>query len=74
MLTLRLPADIENRLTYLAQATGRNKSFYAKEAILTHLENLEDNYPAEKDYKQFKSSNENSLPLEEVMKEYGLES
>ncbi len=42
MLTLRLPAEIEKRLEELAAKTGRTKSFYAREAILTHLDDLED--------------------------------
>jgi RHH-type transcriptional regulator, rel operon repressor / antitoxin RelB len=42
MLALRLPAEIEKRLDALARKTGRSKSFYAREAILRHLEDLED--------------------------------
>jgi len=42
MLALRLPADIEKRLEALAKRTGRTKTFYAREAILRHLEDLED--------------------------------
>jgi RHH-type rel operon transcriptional repressor/antitoxin RelB len=42
MLALRLPAQIEKRLDVLAKKTGRSKSFYAREAILRHLEDLED--------------------------------
>jgi RHH-type transcriptional regulator, rel operon repressor / antitoxin RelB len=42
MLALRLPAQIEKRLDLLAKKTGRSKSFYAREAILRHLEDLED--------------------------------
>jgi RHH-type rel operon transcriptional repressor/antitoxin RelB len=42
MLALRLPAEIEKRLDTLARKTGRSKSFYAREAILRHLEDLED--------------------------------
>lgn len=44
MLALRLPDEIEQRLTELAAKTGRSKSFYAREAILEHLEELEDAY------------------------------
>ena len=46
MLALRLPTDIEKRLDELAARTGRTKSFYAREAILEHLEDLEDGYLA----------------------------
>jgi len=42
MLALRLPQDIEKRLAALAKKTGRTKTFYAREAILRHLEDLED--------------------------------
>ncbi|PHV09446.1 type II toxin-antitoxin system RelB family antitoxin, partial [Chitinimonas sp. BJB300] len=40
MLTIRLPADIENRLNALSKSTGRTKTFYAREAILAHMDEL----------------------------------
>lgn len=46
MLALRLPPEIEKRLATLAKKTGRTKSFYAREAILRHIEDLEDNHLA----------------------------
>ncbi len=46
MLAIRLPEDIERRLTKLAEKTGRTKTFYARQAIETHLEDLEDTYLA----------------------------
>jgi RHH-type rel operon transcriptional repressor/antitoxin RelB len=46
MLALRLPPDIEKRLTVLARKTGRTKSFYAREAILRQIEDIEDYYLA----------------------------
>ncbi|HEV2603146.1 MAG TPA: TraY domain-containing protein [Microvirga sp.] len=42
MLALRLPPEIEKRLDALARQTGRTKSFYAREAIIRHIEDLED--------------------------------
>lgn len=47
MLAIRLPKDIEDRLAKLAQATQRTKTFYATQAILEHLDDLEDAYLAE---------------------------
>jgi RHH-type transcriptional regulator, rel operon repressor / antitoxin RelB len=47
MLALRLPPDLEKRLEALATRTGRSKSFYAREAILRHLEDLEDYHLAQ---------------------------
>ena len=46
MLTGRLPADIEKRLDLLAKRTGRTRNFYVRQAILRHLEDLEDYYLA----------------------------
>jgi RHH-type transcriptional regulator, rel operon repressor / antitoxin RelB len=46
MLAIRLPEEIENRLTALAAKTGRTKTFYAKEAILEHIDDMEDKYLA----------------------------
>ena len=48
MFTLRLPATIEKRLDSLAKRTGRSKSFHAREAILRHLQDLEDIHLARK--------------------------
>lgn len=47
MLAIRLDPEIEKRLEELARKTGRTKTFYAREAILEHLEDLEDAYLAE---------------------------
>ena len=46
MLAIRLDPEIEKRLDRLAKKTGRSKTFYAREAILEHLEDLEDIYLA----------------------------
>jgi RHH-type rel operon transcriptional repressor/antitoxin RelB len=42
MLTIRLDADTEKRLANLARKTGRTKTFYAREAILEYLDDIED--------------------------------
>jgi RHH-type rel operon transcriptional repressor/antitoxin RelB len=47
MLAFRLPPDIDKRLSELARKTGRTKTFYAREAILRHLEDLEDGHLAQ---------------------------
>ena len=44
MLALRLPPEIEARLDALARKTGRSKSYYAREAILRQIEDIEDDY------------------------------
>ncbi|MGQ5525278.1 type II toxin-antitoxin system RelB family antitoxin [Chitinimonas sp. PSY-7] len=73
MLTIRLPADIENRLNALSKSTGRTKTFYAREAILTHLEALEDIYLAERRLADLRAGKTQAMSLEEVIKHYCLE-
>lgn len=46
ILSLRLPEDVDKRLNFLAQETGRTKTYYAREAIVEHIEELEDVYLA----------------------------
>ncbi|MFT5131855.1 MAG: RHH-type rel operon transcriptional repressor/antitoxin RelB [Gammaproteobacteria bacterium] len=46
MLAIRLPAEIEERLASLAERTGRTKTYYAREAILQYMDDLEDTYLA----------------------------
>lgn len=46
MLAIRLDSKIERRLDRLAKMTGRTKTYYAREAILEHLKDLEDTYLA----------------------------
>jgi RHH-type rel operon transcriptional repressor/antitoxin RelB len=48
MLAIRLPEDIEKRLDALARLTGRTKTHYAREAILDHLNDIENLYRAGK--------------------------
>ena len=48
MLALRLPPEIEQRLDALAKKTGRSKSYYAREAILRQIEDIEDYYLAQR--------------------------
>ena len=55
MLAIRLPAEIELRLENLAKSTGRTKTFYAREAILEYLEDMEDLYMAEQRMAEIKA-------------------
>jgi RHH-type rel operon transcriptional repressor/antitoxin RelB len=73
MLAIRLPAEIEERLDELAKRTGRSKSFYAREAILEHLDDLEDIYLAEKRLEDLRKGNSSVVSLAELMARYGVE-
>ena len=65
MLAIRLPADIEERLERLAQATGRTKTYYAREAIL-------DLYLAEQRLIDHRTGRSQTYTLEEIERELGL--
>ena len=72
MLAVRLPATIEKRLDRLAKRSGRSKSYYVREAILSHLEDLEDLAVAEARLREVQEGRSKTIPLEEVIKKYGL--
>jgi RHH-type rel operon transcriptional repressor/antitoxin RelB len=72
MLAIRLPAEIETRLENLARTTGRTKSYYAREAIVEHLDDLEDLYLAERELEGIRAGRIKTIPLEDVMKQYEL--
>jgi RHH-type rel operon transcriptional repressor/antitoxin RelB len=73
MLTIRLPQSIEKRLEKLARRTGRAKSYYAREAILLHLGDLEDVYLAKRALERLRNGKDRTIPLEKVMKRHGVE-
>jgi RHH-type rel operon transcriptional repressor/antitoxin RelB len=72
MLAIRLPEEIETRLDNLAKRTGRSKTFYAREAILQHLDDLEDLYLAEQVALRIRSGEESTAKLEDMEARLGL--
>jgi RHH-type rel operon transcriptional repressor/antitoxin RelB len=73
MLAVRLPQSIEKRLEKLARRTGRTKTYYVREAILQHLEDLEDMYLAERALDRIRRGEERTIPLKDAMKRHGVE-
>ncbi|CAG0982576.1 hypothetical protein MTYP_01843 [Methylophilaceae bacterium] len=66
MLAIRLPEEIEKRLAALAASTGRSKTFYAREAILEYLDDLEDIYLAESRLKDLHVGKSKTFSIEDV--------
>ena len=73
MLGVRLPPEIARRLDALASETGRTKSFYVREAILEHLDKLEDIYLAEQVLERVRRGEERVYTSEETERMLGLE-
>ena len=73
-VALRLPDEVAQRLNRLADRTGRSKTFYMIEAIREHLDDLEDLYLAEQRLIDIQAGQSQTVPLEEVIERYGLES
>ena len=71
-ISVRLPDDVAHRLNQLAALTGRSKSFYITEAILEHLDDLEDVYLAEKRLEDIRAGRSKTYTLEEVERDLGL--
>ena len=73
IIGIRIPKSIGQRLDTLARRTGRTKTFYIREAILEHLDNLEDIYIAEKVLERVRSGEEKVSSLDEVERRLELE-
>ena len=43
-IAIRLPEELESKLSALAKRTKRSKSFYVREAVESYLEDVEDYY------------------------------
>lgn len=69
MPAILLPEDIEQRLERLAESTGRTKTWYAREAIVSYLEDLDDIYLA----LERLEAKAPRVGLEELERELGLE-
>jgi len=68
VIAVRLPPQVEKRLARLARRTGRSKTYYVREAILQHLDDLEEYYLAVRRLEE----NLPGIPLEEVERRLGL--
>lgn len=71
-MSLRLPAAVEDRLSALSTLTGRSKTFYATEAIVEHIDDLEDAHLSAAIFARVRAGAEKRVPLSELLAEYGL--
>ena len=71
-MSLRLPSQIEDRLAALSALTGRSKTFYATEAIVKHIDDLEDAHLSLDVRARVRAGTEARIPLSALLEEYGL--
>jgi RHH-type transcriptional regulator, rel operon repressor / antitoxin RelB len=71
-MSLRLPAHVEDRLAALSTLTGRSKTFYATQAIVEHIDDLEDAHLSSEVRERVRAGTEARIPLSELLDEYGL--
>ncbi len=73
MLDIRLPRSIEERLERLARRTGRTKGYSIRQAIIEHIQDLEDLYLAEGALERIRTGEEQTTTLQDALKRYGVE-
>ena len=73
MLSLFFPAEIQDRLSRLAKASGRTEGELVIEAVHDHLQDLEDLYLSEERLTALREGRSDTVPLQKVMEDYGLD-
>lgn len=71
--SIRLDPATEERLEKLAAATGRSKAFYLRELIEAGIDDMEDAYLGAAALEAHRRSGEATIPLDQVMRNLGLE-
>ena len=71
--SVRLAPEIEKRLDFLANQTGRTKAFYLRQIIESGLDDLEDYYLAAEVLERVRKGEEKVYSAESVREDLGLE-
>lgn len=71
--SVRLDPATEARLDRLATETGRTKAFYLRELVEQGLDDLEDVYLGAAALEAHRRSGEAAIPLEDVLRDLGLD-
>jgi len=71
--SIRLAPEIEQRLDFLAEQTGRTKAYYLRQIIESGLEEMEDYYLAAEVLDRVRSGQEPVFSAAEVRKDLGLD-
>lgn len=71
--SIRLGAETEQRLDFLAAQTGRTKAFYLREVIERGIEEMEDYYLAADVLERIRKGKEKVYSAAQVRKDLGLD-
>ena len=74
MLAIRLPEKIEERLERLAKRTGHTKAYFVRQAIIEHLEDLEDVEIADQRLDKLRTGKTRTVPLSRLLRKYAVDS
>ena len=73
MLALELHPELEARLEELAALTARSKSDIMQEALIEHIDDIEDLAVARQRLIESRARGEKFIPLEQLIERYGME-
>ena len=72
IINFRADDELDKRLQRLVKLTGRSKTFYVREAVSAHLDDLEDIYLADQVMERIENGNETLHALDDVERDLGL--
>lgn len=67
--SLRLPVEVDERLSRLAAATGRSKSYYLRELVTAGIDDLEYAYGLVTRAEAIRAGRRETRPLDDLMSE-----
>jgi RHH-type rel operon transcriptional repressor/antitoxin RelB len=73
MLALELHPELEARLEEVAALTARSKSDIVQEALIEHIDDIEDLAVARQRLIESRARGEKFIPLEQLIKRHGME-
>lgn len=71
--TIRLEPELEARYKKLAADTGRSQSYYIRQALENEIDELEWTYDILRISEEVRSGKQKTIPLSEVLAEYGIQ-
>jgi RHH-type rel operon transcriptional repressor/antitoxin RelB len=73
VFALELSPELEARLEELAALTARSKSDIVQEALIEHIDDIEDLAVARQRLIESRARGEKFIPLEQLIERYGME-